>query len=186
MKSCKEQCAEILKEMRSRSERVILDFSEIPSDLPSYKNIKLYFESLASKGIDPKLPENRQSFNNNFLSVSGNRYLIGNYAEDRSAMLKGSHIEREGRTYHLGVDIFSQEQEEVYAPTDGIIVRAEREPDDHGYGFYVIIAHEQGDDRWYSFMGHLSSQLPPVGKAVAKGERIAKLGDFINGENGGW
>ncbi len=178
--------AEVMKEVRSRSERVILDFSEILDNVPAHKNIKLFFEKCAEEGVDPKLPENRQKFNNNFLSASGNRYLIGKYAEDRSAMLKGSHIASEGRTYHLGVDIFAKDQEEVYLPADGVIVRAEQEPGNHGYGFYIIIEHQRNGGKWYSFLGHLASDLPPVGDVVKKGERIAKLGDFINNENGGW
>lgn len=61
---------ELLPELFTKSELMVLDFNQIPSDLPDYKNIKTFFERSKSIGIDPKQPENRQKFNNDFLKKS--------------------------------------------------------------------------------------------------------------------
>ena len=176
---------EILPQMRARSEIMFLDFKQIPKRIVAYKNIKGFFNDCKKKGIDPKLAENRQKFNDQFLELSKKRYLIGRYAEDRIEMLRGSSIEKEGRTLHLGIDIFSKDLEDVYSPYDGVIVRIGREPGSHSYGHYVIVKHETEGLVWYSFFGHLSKNLPKL-KSVIAGEKIATLGDFVDDENGGW
>lgn len=176
---------ELMPQLFTRSEIMILDFNQIPSDLPEYKNIKKFFDKSQEEGIDPKLPENRQKFNNEFLQKTGKRYLISRYAEDRIEMLKGSKIAKEGRTIHLGIDIFSKDLETVYAPCDGEIVVAIREEGSHSFGSYIIIKLDAKVTKNFLFLGHLSYDLPDLGK-VSKGQIIAKLGDYINGENGGW
>lgn len=176
---------EIIKGMRTNSEVMILDFNQIPKNIEDYKNIKLFFENSLKQGIDPKLPENREKFNDNFIQKSRKRFLIGRYLEDRKEMLKGSKIAEEGRTLHLGIDIFSADLENIYSPEDGEIVRTGLEPGPHSYGHYVIIKHMNKDKIWYSFFGHLSKNLPKLGK-VSKGQKISRLGDWINNENGGW
>ncbi|MEK6927398.1 MAG: peptidoglycan DD-metalloendopeptidase family protein [Nanoarchaeota archaeon] len=177
--------AEIIKGMRKKSEIIFLDFNQIPQNIEDYKNIKLFFEECIKKGINPKLPENRQKFNNIFINKSGKKFLIGRYLEDRKEMLKGSKIAEDGRTYHLGIDIFSSDLEDIYSPEDGEIVRTGCEPGSHSYGNYIIIKHITKDKTWYSFLGHLSKDFPKLGK-VSKGQKIARLGDWANNENGGW
>ncbi len=178
--------AEILPELRRRSEVLYLDFKDIPSHYPAYKNIQLFFERCQQEGLNPRLPEHRQRFNNEFLERTGGRYLIGRYLEDRIEMLRGSSIAEEGRTLHLGIDLFSRDLEPVFTPYNGIIARTGREPGPYGYGNYLIVDHQTKRNQWYSFFGHLSHQLPSPGRAVQRGEQIAVLGDFSNNENGGW
>lgn len=110
---------EPLQDLFHSSKRVILDLTKIADDTPDGDNIRLFFEDSTAQNIDPKLPENRQKFNNNMLDNNNCRYLIGQYCEDRSAMLQGSTIAQEGRTYHLGMDIFCKDLEKVFAPCDG-------------------------------------------------------------------
>jgi murein DD-endopeptidase MepM/ murein hydrolase activator NlpD len=99
-------------------------------------------------------------------------------------MLAGSSIADEGRTLHMGIDIFSRDLETVYAPCDGEIIRTAYEAQDHGYGNYLILKPE-GLGGIYFFLGHLSKELPALG-AVKAGEPIAVLGDYADDENGGW
>lgn len=172
-----------LTDMFTRSKLMILDFAHIPEDLPSKENIQLFFEQQTKLGKNPRLPEHRQVFNNNMLSATNARYLVSQYGEDRSAMLAGSVIAKEGRTLHMGVDIFSKDLEIVYAPCDGEIMRAAYEEQDHGYGHYVIFKPDDAD--FYFFFGHLSKDLPVLGPVKA-GQIIAKLGDYHQQENGGW
>jgi len=175
---------EILPRLKQNSEVIILDFNQIPPDLPDYKNIKVFFSKCKKEEIDPKLPKNRQGFNDALLLKTGKRYLIGRYGEDRKEMLKGSHIEKENRTIHLGIDIFSSTLESIYSPFRGIIVRADKEAGPNSYGYYIIIKHDIKGQIWYSFFGHLSKDLPKLGTFMKDRQKIATLGNFE--ENGGW
>lgn len=176
---------ELLPQLFTRSEIMILDFNQIPANLPEYKNIKIYFKKSVSLGIDPKLPENRQKYNDNFLNNTGKRYLISRYAEDRIEMFRGSKIAREGRTIHLGVDIFSKSLESVSAPCDAEIVTAAKEEGNHSFGHYIILKPDPAVTKNYIFLGHLSKKLPQLSKVI-RGQQVARLGDYINGENGWW
>ncbi len=165
------------------SEIVILDFNQISEELPDFKSIKKFFEECKKIGINPKSPENRQKFNNIFLEKIGKKYLIGRYGEDRIEMLRGTNIEKEGRTIHLGIDIFSKNQDSVYCPYEGEIIRTGFESGSSSFGHYIIIKHNITNQIIYTFYGHLSDKLPKLGKIIA-GAVIAKLGDA--NENGGW
>jgi len=173
-----------LSELFTRSKFMILDFAHIPVDTKPEENIQLFFEECEHQGRNPRLPENRQQFNNSMLTSTGMRYLVSQYGEDRSAMLVGSQIAREGRTLHMGIDIFSKNLENVYAPCDGEIVRTGFEDEAHSYGHYIILKPSE-DIGVLFFFGHLSKELPALG-SVHAGDQIATLGDYHNNENGGW
>lgn len=175
---------EPLRHMFSRSQLLVLDFSKIAVIMPKSLDIRQFFEECTRQGINPRLPANRQKFNNRVLTTTGARYLVSRYAEDRSAMLVGTKIASEGRTYHLGIDIFSKNQETVYAPCDGMIVETNYEPGFGEYGHYLILKPDK-ISQTYIFFGHLSSKMAEVG-TVKAGDRIGKLGDYKNNENGGW
>ena len=85
----------------------------------------------------------------------------------------------------MGIDIFSKDLEDVFAPSDGEIVATGKEAGDHSFGHYLIFKPEDSLTENYLFLGHLSSDLPS-NDTVKAGQKIAKLGDYINGENGGW
>lgn len=178
------QIKEPLKEMFSRSKLLILDFSQIPSNSPVEENIKFFFEACEAHNKDPKLPVNRQKFNDALLEKSGMRYLVSRYLEDRSAMLYGSSIYKEGRTYHLGIDIFSKDKEAVYAPCDGDILYIGEESENHSFGHFLIF-RPNDNILPYIFFGHLSAKSHVPG-LVKSGEMIGRMGDYINHENGGW
>ncbi|HSW98865.1 MAG TPA: peptidoglycan DD-metalloendopeptidase family protein [Candidatus Saccharimonadales bacterium] len=175
---------EPLAQLFTRSRLMILDFADIPQDAPDEENIQHFFEACAQRGQNPRLPGNRQQFNNRMLEATGARYLVSRYGEDRAAMLTGSQIAKEGRTLHMGIDIFSRGLEPVFAPCDGEIVRTGFEDEAHSYGHYLILK-PAADIGAYIFMGHLSKGLPALG-AVRAGQRIATLGDYHGNENGGW
>ncbi len=176
--------AEIMPELRTRSEVVYLDFNEIPPYYSPYKNIRLFFEECQRKSINPRLPQQRQAFNDRFLHESGQRYLLGRYLEDRSSMLEDSFIETEEGTIHLGLDIFSRELEPVFVPYDGTVALTGEEQGEWSYGHYLILEHQLQSLTWYSFFGHLARPALNPGRLVHKGEQIAVLGDHQ--ENGGW
>lgn len=176
--------------MFTSSRRLILDFSEIPADCPDELNVQKYFDQMIKNGENPRRPENRQRFNNNALSQTGMRYLVSGYAENRIAMLGDTQIAREGRSYHLGIDIFSQDLEPVLAPSDGQILRTGFEEGFGGYGNYLIFRPEvELEDPEYKvvllFLGHLAGNMTAQ-TVVKQGDQIAQLGDYKNNENGGW
>lgn len=174
---------ELMPEMFSRSHLMILDFSEIPTSLPKEENIQLFFADCRSRGLNPRDPAQRQAFNNRMLDATGSRYLVSRYAEDRQAMLQGSEIARQGRTYHLGVDVFSRDLEPVFAPSNGRVVRIGQEPENHSFGYYLFFAPDDAD--YYILFGHLAKPTVSIGH-VSAGQQIATLGDFAEGTNGGW
>lgn len=177
------QLLEVMPELFTRSEVLVLHFAEL-SDEDRHKNIRQYMHDCEQHAEDPRDARHRQGFNERVLADTDARYLIGRYGEDRIDMLKGSHIAGEGRTYHLAIDIFSRDQEPVFAPCDGEIVVSTYEPGLHNYGNYLILRPDDASLP-YIFFGHLANTRHGVGR-VAAGEQIAQLGSFEREENGGW
>lgn len=176
---------EVILGMRNSAEIMILNFNDIHPLTPEHKNIAHFFEKCLKEGRNPKSAEERQKFNENFLKISKKKVLIGRYGEDRATMLTGSSIAQEGRTIHLGIDLFTIGLEEVFCPLEGEVVAVGFEPEPHGYGYWIIIKHELGEEIVYTFYGHLGRHLRAK-KKVHAGERIGNIGDFSDGENGGW
>ena len=122
----------------------------------------------------------------------GARIGIGRYNEARM-VYTGEAFEGVGeeqpeqRTIHLGVDLFLESGAPVLAPLAGRVhsVRNNSEPLD--YGPTVILRHEPaGGPAFHTLYGHLDEdalRLAP-GMEVAKGDMIARLGDFE--VNGNW
>jgi murein DD-endopeptidase MepM/ murein hydrolase activator NlpD len=177
------QLQEIMPELFSRSEVLIWNFAEI-TELDAHKNIQQFMERQEQLGKDPRDAFHRQAFNETVFERSKARYLIGRYGENRADILKGSHIAQEGRTFHLAIDIFSRQQEAVFAPCDGQIVRSQYEAGLHNYGNYLILRPDDSSLP-YIFFGHLSAQKHPLG-SVKAGQQIARLGSYEHLENGGW
>ncbi len=174
---------EVMPELFTRSELLIWDFSDI-NEHDAHKNIQEYMTQQEAAGRNPRDAFHRQEFNERVLNGTAARYLIGRYGEDRSDILHGSHIAREGRTFHLAIDIFSKDQEPVFAPCDGAIVASGYEPGEHNYGNYLIF-RPNTPGLPYFFFGHLAHDRHGVG-IVRAGQQIARLGSFEHLENGGW
>ena len=100
----------------------------------------------------------------------------------------------EGRTVHLGIDLFSVAGTPVYSPADGMVKFARDNDRRLDYGPTVILEHQADAVGpggrplvYYTLYGHLSreslSGMQP-GRAVKKGEKIATVGPMP--ENGDW
>lgn len=172
-----------LEELFHSSKKLILDFSKINADLPASENFEKIFQDFQSKNLNPRLPENRQLINNNVIDNTGFRYLIGQYGEDRTAMLADTPAGKAGRVMHMAIDIFSENLESVFSPCDGTIVRSDYEEGFGEYGNYLII--QPANEDFFIFFGHLSWDRPKTGK-ISQGQKIARLGDYQDNENGGW
>lgn len=176
--------SEPLPELFARSQTIILDFAQLTDELPVSQNIQNYFKDAQANEVNPRLPENRQQFNNTMLEETNARYLIGRYGEDRVAMLADTPAGKQGRTLHMAVDIFSRDLEPVYAPCDGEIVISAYEDGFGEYGNYLIF--KPANEEFYIFFGHLAQSGQNIAGAVKQGQQIAHLGDYANNENGGW
>lgn len=175
---------EILPELFTRSEVLPLFFADI-TEADAGKNIKAFIEEQERQGNNPRAAHMRQQFNEQVLAHTNSRYLIGRYAENRENILSpGSHMVQEGRTYHLGIDVFSRDHEVILAPCDGEIVVSAYEPGEFNYGNYVIL---RPDDTSlpYIFFGHLADDRHRRGW-VRAGQEIGRLGGYERLENGGW
>ena len=177
------QLREVMPELFSRSEILIWNFTEI-TEADEHKNIQQYMAEKEQREQNPRDAFNRQEFNETVLNKTDARYLIGRYGEDRIDILRGSHIADQGRTYHLAIDIFSRNEEPVYAPCDGQIIVSAYEPGLHNYGNYLIFQTEDSSLP-YIFFGHLANNRHKTGPVKA-GDQIGQLGSFKDLENGGW
>lgn len=177
------QLMEPMPELFTRSKTIILDFDQLNEQTPEAENIQSFFSASLKEGKNPRLPQNRQEFNDSMIASTGHRYLIGRYGEDRVAMLADTSAGKSGRTIHMAYDIFAKDLEPVSAPCDGQIVASDYEDGFGEYGNYVILQPPKAD--YYIFFGHLGADRIAEGY-VKKGQLIAHLGDYKDNENGGW
>jgi len=85
----------------------------------------------------------------------------------------------EGRTIHLGLDIFAAPGTPVYAPFDGMVYAAANNAKRLDYGPVMILEH----DGFFTLYGHLAD-VRPVGTQVKAGDEIARVG--ARPGNGDW
>lgn len=123
--------------------------------------------------------------------LSGNTFNgIGGYAEDRVIYRHRKHFTADSakpRSIHLGVDIWADAGEPLYAPLDAT-VHSFAFNDHYGdYGPTIILAHELSGITFFTLYGHLSlSSLEGhhEGETIKAGERFATIGPYP--ENGDW
>ncbi len=119
-------------------------------------------------------------------------YLIGLYGEDRNVYTAdqfASAISPEHRTMHLGLDIFIDAGEALYAPLPGRVYALDDNAVQLGFGPTIMLEHEAGDGRvkFYTLYGHLSHtafDLLEQGQEVEAGQLIGHIGKFE--VNGNW
>jgi len=127
------------------------------------------------------------------------RIGIGRYNEARilytsNAFRPPGRPLAEGRTVHLGLDIFAPPGTPVCAPADGVVKFARDNDTRLDYGPTIILEHKAGVSGpgggplvYYTLFGHLGrialEGMEP-GRPVGKGERIAAIG--TSEENGSW
>jgi 4-aminobutyrate aminotransferase-like enzyme/Ser/Thr protein kinase RdoA (MazF antagonist)/murein DD-endopeptidase MepM/ murein hydrolase activator NlpD len=128
------------------------------------------------------------------MADSGATIGIGRYDEPRLVYVTElfRHANNwcdENRTVHLGIDLFCAAGAPVYAPLDGTVHSCANNAAAGDYGPTIILEHlvDNGAVRFFTLYGHLSASsldgMAP-GRLIARGERIARLGD--PSVNGGW
>jgi len=128
------------------------------------------------------------------LADAGADFGIGRYDEVRllytgDQFRSGEEETAEGRTLHIGLDVFTRAGTPVHAPMDGIIHSFHVNDLPRDYGPTLILEHQvdEGKLTFYSLYGHLSNDSLSgiaVGQSVHAGQVIAKVGDRPG--NGDW
>ena len=86
----------------------------------------------------------------------------------------------EGRTIHLGLDIFAAPGTPIFAPLDGTVYAVANNAKRLDYGPVMILRHEG----FFTLYGHLAETPLPIGTRVKAGEEIARVGGRPG--NGDW
>jgi 4-aminobutyrate aminotransferase-like enzyme/Ser/Thr protein kinase RdoA (MazF antagonist) len=145
----------------------------------------------------PEIVQELSSFSahvNRLMAQGGARIGIGRYDEPRlvyttELFRHANNWQDENRTVHLGIDLFCEAGAPVYAPLEGTVHSVANNAVPGDYGPTIILEHIVGNGavRFFTLYGHLATaslaSLAP-GRPVARGERIAWLGD--PSVNGGW
>lgn len=123
------------------------------------------------------------------LDHTGVAFGLGKYNEDRSIYKRSRHFDgaEAPRTVHLGVDIWSFEHQNVYAPLDAKVHSFGNNDNFGDYGATIILEHQTNNFTFYTLYGHLSLESLKnchEGQNISKGEHFAKLGQEF--ENGHW
>lgn len=126
------------------------------------------------------------------MAAAGARVGIGRYDEARllytSPLFATDEIITENRTVHLGIDLFAEAGTAIHAPLAGTVHAFAENAASLDYGPVIILRHVTSDgDAFFTLYGHLnraSLDYLQVGKAIARGERIAAIG--TPEVNGGW
>lgn len=123
------------------------------------------------------------------LKLADKKVAIGGYAEERdfywsSPLFKS---EAEKRTIHLGVDLWTEPLQMVYAPLDAIVYGVNYNNLPLDYGYTIVLKHSMANNTFYSLYGHLSDKgidKIRVGQQITKGQEFCYIG--YPETNGGW
>ncbi len=95
----------------------------------------------------------------------------------------------EGRTVHIGIDLFLEPGAPIFAPLEGTVHSVRNNAERLDYGPTIILEHrpDDGTQAFHTLYGHLSAasiQGLMKGRVIHKGELFAAVGAFP--ENGDW
>jgi murein DD-endopeptidase MepM/ murein hydrolase activator NlpD len=91
------------------------------------------------------------------------------------------------RSIHLGVDVWCNENTNVYAPFDGVIHSFKVNDNFGDYGPTIILRHELDGIVFFTLYGHLklaSLKTLHIGQTIKSGSVFTQIGSHL--ENGNW
>jgi len=119
--------------------------------------------------------------------IGEKKFGVGGYGEDRADVYKGLTT-HEGRTVHMGDDLFVPVGSSVFSVADGKILSFTDNAEPGDYGPTLIVEHQlDNGETIYALYGHLSRETldgKKPGQPVRGGEKIGEVGD--RSVNGGW
>lgn len=126
---------------------------------------------------------------NQYIQKHNARVAIGGYNEERNIYQRSTHFndtQADERFIHLGVDLWADAGEPVYAPLDGIVHSFQNNKGLGNYGPTIILQHELEGITFYTLYGHLSLesiQDKQEGQHIKAGEAFCTFGDYtVNGD----
>ena len=154
-----------------------------------YKPVDLSKSTLNKVNINPQDYDELSSYLDQIKIRKQAKVLYGGFLEERSLYNKKSlfNIENKQRNIHLGVDFWTDADEEIIAPLDGIVHSFANNQGFGNYGPCIILEHNTEDKRFYSLYGHLSKdslENLEIGQLIKNSNSFCRLGD-VN-ENGGY
>jgi peptidoglycan LD-endopeptidase LytH len=120
------------------------------------------------------------------LGASGKSWGLGNYLEDRSALLRRfPQMIEQGRVIHAGLDIIVPAGKTLHAPLDAKVHATGVDAGLGNYGGYVVLRHELEALCFFSFYGHLDSAFQvEVGQELPAGSPFGQTGE--RADTGHW
>jgi murein DD-endopeptidase MepM/ murein hydrolase activator NlpD len=173
----------------SKEKLIKLDFTEENSEL---LNVDISDFDALSFYINKKLKTAKAKYG--IGGYNENRTLYKNYYlfnKKEGTISSSPPVEKrtrdEGRTIHLGIDIWGEQGAKVYAPLGGLIHSFAYNNNDGDYGATLILLHQLDTITFYTLYGHLS--LDNIAKVsefqyVIRGQVIGHFGS--REENGHW
>lgn len=126
----------------------------------------------------------------NCISSNEKKVGIGGYDEDRGWYQRAEHFEENGepRTIHIGVDLWTVGNTEIFAPLDGEIHSFQNNALYGDYGPTIILKHltDKGDE-FFTLYGHLSEKSlegKSVGQKILANDAFCTIGTAPT--NGNW
>lgn len=149
------------------SDYVALDLSENNKELLNHKL---------------ETAQDYEKYIQNYLDKSNAKIAFGGYIETRnlykrSAVFKDNKSDE--RNIHTGLDLWINEQAEIYAAFDGTIHSFQNNTALGDYGPTIILQHEIEGFKFHTLYGHLSLESlsgKNIGDKIQKGQTIATLG----------
>ncbi len=123
-----------------------------------------------------------QNWNETTLRDNNAQWGIAWYLEDRSLRLHWTHLLKQWRIYHLGIDVIAQAWTNIFSPLAWEVIESAVELWNAGYGGYVIIRYMIENSGFYVLYGHLDpSSLHDVWP-INSGEALWEIGSpDVNG-----
>jgi murein DD-endopeptidase MepM/ murein hydrolase activator NlpD len=149
----------------------------------AYCPIDLSPESELLTTLQPKTADDYIKAIDFHLKRNHAQVAFGGYMERRN-LYQRSHLFNENpeneRNIHIGLDLWINEPVAVLAALDGEVMSVQNNAGFGDYGPTVILKHMLNKCEFYTLYGHLSLRSVmnlQIGQKVAKGEKIAILGE---------
>ena len=175
------------KELFSSFEPIKVIAKEI--DYSDYVSLDLSVNNKELQHHKLETAKDYEKFIQGHLDKNNAKIAFGGYIETRNLYKRSTVFKNEisdERNIHIGLDLWINEQAEIYAAFDGEIHSFQNNTALGDYGPTLILKHKIDDLTFHTLCGHLSEQSlsgKNIGDKIQKGEKIATLGlPPINGD----
>lgn len=141
------------------------------------------------QNIDVSSSKNLHQYIWDYKKCNGAKVAYGGYLEKRAIYQRSPYFNDDSNTErnnHLGLDLWLDEESEIFSPLDATIHSFRNNTNFGDYGPTIILEHLIDQLKFFTLYGHLSeSSLDGliVGQQIRKGEKFASLGDArVNGD----